>query len=117
MGLAKLMEPVEHIVELMLEAVGKPRELGIISISVGLGLAKNKPGIFEEGENDGLTALLASYLLVKEHMIVLDGRMELVNVTYLLRCMDVCIGLHGMLGINIHDVLLELGPVLVRSHL
>ena len=86
LGLAKLMELVEHIVELVLEAVGKPRELGIISIGVGLGLSKNKPGIFEEGEDDGLTALLVSYFLVKEHVIVLDSGTKLVHVTDLVGC-------------------------------
>ena len=109
LGLTELMECVEYIVELVLKAMSKPGELGVIGVSVCLSLSKNEPGIFEEGEDDRLTSLLACKFLVKERVIVLDSRMELVDVTDLVGCMDVCIGLCGMLGVNVHDVLLELG--------
>ena len=89
--------------------MGKPGELGVIGIGIGLGLTKNEPCIFKAGEDDGLTALLVCDFLVEECVIVLDGRVELVDVMDLVGCMDVCIGLHGMLGVNVHDIFLELG--------
>ena len=109
LALTELMELVEYIVELVLKAMGKPGELGVIGISVGLGLTKNEPCVFKEGEDDRLTALLVCDFLVEERVIVLDGRMELVNIMDLVGHMNVCIGLCGMLGVDIHDVFLELG--------
>ena len=89
--------------------MGEPGELCVIGISVGLGLTKNEPGIFKEGEDDRLTALLAGDFLIKECVIVLDSRTELVDVTDLVGYMNVRIGLRGMLRVDVHDVFLELG--------
>ena len=115
LGLTELMELAEHIVELVLQAMGKPGELGVVSIGVCLSLFKNKPGIFKEGEGDRLTALLACDFLVKECLIVLDVRMELVDITYLVGHVDVCIGLHGMLRVTFMMSSWKWVPVLVRS--